>query len=481
MAQNLELFEEMIHQKQLDNGMVILVAERPDAPVASFVTYVDVGSVNEPANRTGLAHLFEHMVFKGTEQIGTRNWEAESVWIDRMDQAYRAWLRESREPVPDTTRMEQEWQRYQTAREQASLFVVNNEFSRIVEREGGTGMNAFTSADATGYYYSLPQNRAELWFMLEAARFRTPVFREFYAEKEVVLEERRMRTDSQPVGRLVEEFLSVAYSAHPYRNPVIGWESDIRATTIADARAFYETWYRPDRMTVVIAGDVEADEMFELAETYFSSLPGGESPPEIITREPAQRGERRFSLLEEGQPFFLAGYHTVSRTDDDWHALQLLGSIISDGRTSRLYRRLVQQDRIALDVAAFNGFPGTKYPSMFLTLAIPNRGVSLNRIEAVIEEEIKKVKQGDVKQEELDRAMANARVNQLRQLESNSDLAMALAEAHTATGNWRSLFTNLDRLRAVTLDDLQRVARTYLIPEQRTVGTIENRENGEES
>lgn len=480
-SQTLERFEEAVHETTLENGLHILVVERPEAPVASFVTFVDVGSVNEPANRTGLAHLFEHMVFKGTEQIGTRNWEAESVWIERMDRAYRAWLRESRQSTPDSTRMDLEWRRFTAAREQASHFVVNNEFSRIVEQEGGTGMNAFTSADATGYYYSLPQNRAELWFLLEAARFQNPVFREFYSEKEVVLEERRMRTDSQPVGRLVEEFLSVAYSAHPYRNPVIGWESDIRATSIADAREFYESWYRPDRMTVVIAGDVNAEAMFQLAETYFSPLPGGESPVEIVTEEPPQRGERRFVMMENGQPFFLAGYHTVSRRHEDWHALRLLGSIISDGRTSRLYRRLVQQDQIALNVAAFNGFPGTKYPSMFLTLAIPNRGVSLDRIESVIEEEIEKVKRGDVRQEELDRAIANARANQLREMESNSDLAMALAEAHTNTGNWRTLFTDLEKTADVTLEDIQRVAQTYLIREQRTVGRIENRESGDES
>ncbi|MEX1211245.1 MAG: pitrilysin family protein [Balneolaceae bacterium] len=480
-SQTLERFEHSVYETTLENGLHLIVVERPDAPVASFVTYVDVGSVNEPANRTGLAHLFEHMVFKGTEQIGTRNWDAESVWIERMDRAYRSWLRESRQPKPDSIRMDQEWRRFQTAQEQASLFVINNEFSRIVEQEGGTGMNAFTSADATGYYYSLPQNRAELWFLLESSRFRNPVFREFYSEKEVVLEERRMRTDSQPVGRLVEEFLSVAYSAHPYRNPVIGWESDIRATTIADAREFYNTWYRPDRMTVVIAGDVKAERMVELANRYFSSLPGGESPAEIVTEEPEQRGERRFVMVEDGQPFFLAGYHTVSRTHEDWHALRLLGSIISEGRMSRLYRRLVQQDRIALNVAAFNGFPGTQYPSMFLTLAIPNRGVSLDRIEEVIGEEIERVKEGDVRQEELDRAIANARANRLREMESNSDLAMALAETHAASGDWRTLFTDLEKTAAVTLQDIQRVAQTYLVREQRTVGRIESRKTEDES
>ena len=474
-GQDLETFEESITEFTLENGLHFIIMERSIAPVASFFTFVDVGSANEPVNHTGIAHIFEHMVFKGSREVGTTDWEAESEAIEKMDLAYRDWLREKNQPEPDEEKVREYYERFERYQEEAAQYVVNNEFSMIVEREGGTGMNAYTSADATGYFYSLPQNKAELWFSLESDRFREPVFREFYAEKDVIMEERRMRTDSSPIGRLVEEFISVAYSAHPYRNPVIGWPSDIEATTIADTREFYETWYSPENFTFAIAGDVDPDEMRELAETYFGDLPAGDPAPFVMTEEPPQRGERRFIIEEESQPIFLAGYHTVDQMHPDWPALQLVGSIISDGRTSRLYRRMVQDERLALQVSAFIGFPGTKFQSMFMTLAVPNRGVPLEEIERVINEEIERVRQGDISQEELDRALTNARAGLVRSLNSNMGLAMQLAETHGQQGDWRRMFTWLEDLQAVTLEDLQRVAQTYLVSESRTVGMIVNR------
>jgi len=475
-AQNLEAFEERVTEFTLDNGLHFIIIERDIAPVASFVTFVDVGSANEPANNTGIAHIFEHMVFKGSKDIGTTNWEEEQKHIDEMDKAYRAWIREKYRPNPDEEKMANYWNEFEKHKEAASEFVVTNEFDEIVSREGATGLNAFTSADATGYFYSLPQNKAELWFSLEADRFKNPVFREFFEEKEVIMEERRMRTDSNPVGRLFEEFLSVAYSAHPYRNPVIGWPSDITSTTIEDTQRFYETYYSPSSFTIAIAGDVDPEEMKELAEIYFSDIPAGEPAPEVRTIEPEQRGERRFTIEDDSQPFFLAGYHTVDQMHPDWPALQLLVSIISEGRTSRLYRRMVQDEQLALNIQAFNGFPGTKYQSMFLTFAVPNQGVGLDEIESTIDEEIQKTKEGDISQEELDRALTNARAGLVRSLNSNMGLALSLAETHGQQGDWRRVFTYLDDLQSVTLDDLQRVANDYLIKKNRTVGKIINRE-----
>lgn len=475
-AQDLEVFEERVTEFTLENGLHFIIIERDIAPVASFVTFVDVGSANEPVNNTGIAHIFEHMVFKGSKDIGTTNWEEEQKHIDAMDEAYKAWVREKYRPDPDEEIIAQYWEDFEKHRDAASEFVVTNEFDEIVSREGATGLNAFTSADATGYFYSLPQNKAELWFTLEADRFKNPVFREFFEEKEVIMEERRMRTDSSPIGRLIEEFLSVAYSAHPYRNPVIGWPSDITSTTIEDTQRFYETYYSPSSFTIAIAGDVDPDQMRELAEIYFSDIPAGEPAPEVRTIEPEQRGERRFVIEDDSQPFFLAGYHTVDQMHPDWPALQLLGSIISEGRTSRLYRRMVQDEQLALNIQAFIGFPGTKYQSMFLTFAVPNQGVGLDEIENTIDEEIQKTKDGDITQEELDRALTNARAGLVRSLNSNMGLALRLAETHGQQGDWRRVFTYLDDLQSVTLDELQRVANEYLINKNRTVGKIVNRE-----
>ncbi len=479
-AQSLEDFEEKVTEFTLDNGLTFIVIERPIAPVASFVTYVDVGGANEPIGHTGIAHIFEHMAFKGTPYIGTTNWEEEQKVLDKMDQTYQQWLSESYSASPDSAKLDKLWSQFNDLQEEAGQYVINNEFSQIIERNGGTGLNAGTGADLTIYFYNLPENRMELWFSLESDRFKNPVFREFYKEKEVVREERRMRTESQPVGRLIEEFLAVAYTAHPYGRPVVGWNSDITATTMEDAREFYDTYYVPSNITMAIAGDVDPDEVKQMAETYFGDLEAGPEAPPVYTKEPEQRGERRFTIQGQSQPFLLMGYHTVAQDHPDAKALQLLGSIISSGRTSRLYKRMVEEEQLALGVQAFNGFPGTKYESMFLTFAVPNQGLGVDTLETVIHEEIQKVKDGAITQEELDRARTNARASLVRSLDSNSGLAQALASAEAQQGDWRKVFTDLELLNEVTLEDLQRVANTYFTKDNLTVGAIVTEENEEE-
>lgn len=479
-AQSLEDFEEKVTEFTLDNGLTFIIIERPVAPVVSFVTYVDVGGVDEPVGHTGIAHIFEHMAFKGTDYVGTTNWEEEKVVLEKMDETYRTWLREKYKPNPDSSRMNELWSQFEDLQEEAGQYVVNNEFSQIIERNGGTGLNAGTGADLTIYFYNLPENRKELWFSLESDRFKNPVFREFYKEKEVVREERRMRTESQPFGRLLEEFLAVAYTAHPYGRPVVGWHSDITATTMQDARDFYNKYYVPSNITIAIAGDIQPDEARELAELYFGDIPAGEKPPAVYTEEPEQRGERRFTIEGESQPFFLMGYHTVSDNHPDAKALQLLGNVISGGRTSRLYQRMVEGEQLAVAVQALNGYPGTKYESMFVTFAVPNQNIGVDTLETTILDEIEKVKQGDLTQQELDRARTNARANLLRSLDSNSGLARSFASAHATKGDWRTVFTDLEELEKVTLDDLQRVAKKYLIKKNRTVGAIVTQSDDDE-
>lgn len=475
-SQNLETFEQNVTEFTLDNGLHFIIVERPVAPVVSFVTFVDVGAVDEPAGHTGIAHIFEHMVFKGSKTVGTTNWEEEQQYIDKMDEAYRAWLNEKYSPNPDEEKMEQHWADFENYKEQANEFVVTNEFDEIISREGATGLNARTGYDFTDYFYSLPQNRAELWFSLESDRFQNPVFREFYEEKDVIREERRMSVDSDPFGRLREEFSSIAYAAHQYGRSLIGWASDITATSIKDTQSFFETYYTNNNFTFAIVGDVDPDQMKEFAEIYFGGIePTGEAPV-VKTIEPGQRGERRFIIEEDSQPILFAGYHTVSQTHEDWPALQMLSSILSDGRTSRMYRRIVQDEELALAAQTVVGYPGSKYPSLFIAFAIPNQGVSIDEVEEAIYEEIEKVKEGEITQQELDRAITNARAGLVRSLNSNMGLAMRLAHTQGQQGDWRKLFTYVDELQNVTLEDLQRVANEYLVKNNRTVGKLVNRD-----
>ena len=479
LSQNLEAFEENVTEFTLDNGLHFIIVERNVSPTAHFFTLVDVGSANEPVGNTGIAHIYEHMVFKGSQTIGTTNYEEEKKYIDQMDDAYLAWLNERNKFEPDEEKLEELWQQFEELQEKAGEFVVNNEFTQIIEREGATGVNAFASNDATGYFYSLPQNKAELWFMLEADRFMNPVMREFYVEKEVIYEERRQRTDSNPFGRLIEEFLSTAYSAHPYKNPVVGWPSDIRNTTIADTWDYYERFYAPSSFTIAIVGDVEPDEMRQLADKYFGPMDRGEAAPELLTEEPEQRGERRFVIEEQSQPIYLEGYHTVSSQHPDYQALNLLSGIMTSGRTSRLYRKMVVEDQTALQVGSKNGFPSSKYPGMFITFVVPNQGVDMDDVEETLRAEFQTIIDEGVSQEELDRVRTNSRASLVRSLTSNSGIAQTMAFAHVNGGDWKTAFTNLERLNDVTVDDIQRVAEKYIRKQTRTVGKIENVQSDE--
>jgi len=470
-AQNLKEFEEKVTEFTLDNGLHFIIIERHDAPVVSFYTQVNVGGIDEPVGNTGIAHIFEHLAFKGDHYVGTTDWEAEKKVIDKMDEVYKAWLYESYAPKPDTTFMAEKWDEFQKLQEEAKTYVVNNEFSEIVAGNGGTGMNASTRWDFTDYFYSLPSNKVELWFSLEAGRFMQPTYREFYVEKEVVREERRMRTDSNPIGRLLEEFMATAYAAHPYGRPIVGWSSDITASTIEDAHNFYEKYYVPSNITFGIAGDVDPKEMKKFAEAYFGNMKGkGEIAPPVTTIEPEQRGERRVVLEGNSQPVIIMGYHTVSGTHPDYEPLVLLGRVLSSGRTSILYKKLVEEEQSVLQLENAEGIPGTRYPGLFLSLFIPNAGTDLDSLEQSIYAEFDAVKEGTITHEQLERVRTNLRASIIRSLGNNSGLATYFVNTHVQQGSWKDVFNQLDRYDAVTLEDLQRVASTYLIKKNRTVG-----------
>ncbi len=249
--------------KKLANGLTVVISERPEAPVFSFFTHVDAGSVQDPMGKTGLAHMFEHMAFKGTDTIGTRDYAGEKVALAKVETAYAAYIAERDKPVDrDEQKLKQLDQNWKDAIAAADKFSApyNNEFGKIVESEGGEGLNAFTDLDETGYHYSFPMNRLELWAYLESERFLQPVMRQFYKERNVVIEERRLRTDSNPIGRLLEQFVEEAFAAHPYHRPTIGWISDLNSFSATDAQNFFDKYYVPSNMVVTVVGDVKASE-----------------------------------------------------------------------------------------------------------------------------------------------------------------------------------------------------------------------------
>ncbi|HEV2719301.1 MAG TPA: pitrilysin family protein [Thermoanaerobaculia bacterium] len=474
-AQDLASIEKRVTVKKLDNGLTVIVMERPTAPVFSFATVVDVGSAQEVPGITGLAHMFEHMAFKGTDKVGTTDYAAETVALRKVEDAYAAYDRARRDPVNhDAAKVAELEKAWKAAMDDANKYVVSNEYQKIVQRAGGTGINAGTGYDETTYFYSLPSNQVELWAYLDSTRFLNPIFREFYKERDVVFEERRMRTESNPFGRLFEQALAAAYTAHPYGQPVVGWPSDLRTFSATDAAAFAKKYYVPANMVVAIVGDVKASEVLPIVETYFGRLPKGEKPEPLRTVEPPQKAERTVVLREASQPIYLEGYHRDSGTDADDPVYSMIAGILAQGRTSRLYRALVRDKKIAANASSFAAFPSDKYPTLFAFFAIPTPGHTATELAEPIHAEIERLKNEDVSAEELQSVKTRAKANLIRRLDSNFGLALQLASYQTRYGDWRELFREVDKLDKVTAADVRRVANSTFAAENRTVAMIES-------
>src|SRR5437773_7084108 len=473
-AQDLASFEKRITVKKLENGLTAIICERPEAPVFSFFTHVDAGSVQDPMGKTGLAHMFEHMAFKGTDKIGSKDYAQEKLGLEKVEQAYAAYLRERDKPIArDEQKLKQLEKAWQDAIADAQKYVKPNEFSQILDSNGVEGMNASTNEDETSYYYSLPSNRLELWAYMESERFLHPVMREFYKERNVVIEERRMRTDSNPIGRLLEQFVTAAYSAHPYHRPTIGWISDLNSFSATDAQSFFHQYYIPSNMVVTVVGDVKASEAMPIIEKYFGSIPSQERPDERTTTEPPQNSERRVLLQEMSQPIYLEGYHRPDYRSKDDAVYDAISDLLSSGRTSRLYRALVRDKKIASDSAGFTGMPGNKYPHLFAFYAIPLPGHKPEEMAEAIHVEIERMKNEDISDDELKMIKTRSKANLIRSLDSNPGLALQLAIYQSRYDDWRELFYTVDRIDKVTKADIRRIAGQTFTATNRTIGIIE--------
>jgi predicted Zn-dependent peptidase len=469
-AQNLKEFEKKVSEFTLANGLHFIVVERHEAPVVSFNTYVKAGSLDDPHGQTGLAHMFEHMAFKGTPWIGSRNWPEEKKALDAVEDLYAKLEEERRKDLhADRGKIESLENRVKAAIEKADLYVEPNAYPRIIEENGGVGLNAGTSLESTNYFYNFPANRIELWFLLESQRFLNPVFREFYKERDVVMEERRMRVESNPQGKLMEALLGTAFIAHPYRVGPGGWASDIQNLRLTEAEQFYRTFYVPGNITIGIAGDVTPAEVKRLADKYFSQLPSRPLPPLINTVEPTQEGPKRVEVRSPSQPLMFIGYKRPDQYDKDDPAFDVISTILTSGRTGLLYKDMVRDKKLSIAAVDAATFPGGKYPNLFLFLLVPAAGKTAEENEKEFYDVLERFKTTKVDEVTLARVKTKARAGVIRQLDNNSGLASLLTSVYVSYGDWRKLFTSLDDLNKVTADDVQRVAREYFIPESRTV------------
>ncbi|MBI5136368.1 MAG: insulinase family protein [Nitrospirae bacterium] len=459
-----------VRRHVLDNGLTLLMVERHQAPVISSVITYRVGSADEPSGATGIAHLFEHMAFKGTRRIGVTDARAEAPLLDEIDRLVLE--RAAAAPAPDPEALAALDGRIATLSERARTLVVPNQFGDLYLRQGATGLNASTGADVTTYYVSFPANRLPFWAAIEADRMANPVLREFYAERDVVLEERRMRVDDNPGGRLYEALLASAFVAHPYGNPTIGWPSDLDHLTRPQAAAFFARYYVPANTVIALVGDFDPDEAIRLVERSFGRLPRRGAPPAPHTVEPDVDGERRVTVRHDANPQLSMAFHRPAVTDPDDVVFDVIQIILSDGPSSRLHRRLVLDARIATGVTTGGGVPGYRAPNLFVLNATPRHPHTTAEVEAALQEELERLKTEPVTARELTMAQNQAEAALIRRLGNNAGMAQSLAYSEAVAGDWRLLFTMQQRIAAVTPDDVMRVARGCFDPNRRIVAEL---------
>ncbi|MGZ8245785.1 M16 family metallopeptidase [Methylomagnum sp.] len=416
--------EPLVHEFQLDNGLKLIVQEDHRAPAVVSQVWYKVGASHEYGGITGISHMLEHMMFKGTDKHPP------------------------------------------------------GEFSRIIAANGGRE-NAFTAQDYTAYFQSLEKSRLPVSFELEADRMRNLKLLEpeFAKEHQVVLEERRLRTDDQPRSKMQEHFDSVAYSNSPYKNPVIGWPDDVAGLTLADLKEWYALWYAPNNATVVVVGDVKPDEVYALAKKYFAKLKPSELPEIKPQGEVEQLGIRRLTVkLPAKLPFLVMGYKTPSLKtapdERDAYALEVAAGILDGGNSARLSSRLVRGQQIAS--AAGAGYDlNSRLSSLFTLEATPVEGKSLAELEKSLSDEIRRLRDEPISAEELQRVKAQVLASHVYQLDSMFYQAMQLGAAETVGLGWHTVQEYVDKVNAVTAEQVQKVANKYLVDDRLTVAHLE--------
>ena len=457
----------------LDNGLQVLLLPRHFSPTVSLYIRYRVGAVDETDGKTGLAHFLEHMMFKGTGTIGTKDFQAEKKILQEIKRTGEALDRETAQAKEHkNTQIDKLKDELRVLQEQHKALIVSNEIDRLYSENGSVNLNASTGQDMTTYHVSLPANKIELWARIESDRMRNPVFREFYQERDMILAERRQRVDADPDGRLYESFLSVAFTAHPYRRPIIGWPSDIRRLGIADMETFFQYHHAPNHTVIAIVGDVDPPQVLKVVKQYFEDIPKQPGRDMRITTEPEQKGERRVSVHQDANPQLMIGYHKPAAPAYDDYVFDVLEAILSQGRTSRFYRTLVEEKGLAESVSASGSIPGSRYPNQFVIFATPRHPHGNETLEEAIYELIEQLKNEPVSAEELRKIKNQVRTAFIRRQTSNEGLASMLSYYQALLGDYRYILNYADMIEKVTAEDIQTVSRKYLHRANRTVAGI---------
>lgn len=463
--------EEKVREHQFENGLKLLVVERHESPTFAAYITVKVGSVNETSQIRGVAHLLEHMMFKGTKTIGTSDWKKEEPILREVEKVGAELDALKGRPDADPQRIAALRQRLRELEAEQRRLLVKDEFSRIYAENGGVGFNAFTSKDLTSYIVSLPSNKLELWAAVESDRMQNAVLREFYTERDVVMEERRRSYETDPGGLLYENLLANAFTVHPYRNPIIGWTSDLENLTLQETRDFLKNYYAPVNTVVALIGDVDFEEAVRVMEKYFGDIPPGTPVPPVTAVEPEQRGEKRIALTFDAEPQLAIAYHKPTLPEKEDYVFDVIDLVLGGGRTSRLYQSLVVDKQLAASVSTY-GAPGARFPNLFVIAAAPRYPHTPAEVEEAVYRELDRLAREPVPPEELQKARNRLRADRLRMLRENEGLARMLTYYEAVAGDWRYLVNYDDVIATITAEDVMKVAARYFRPENRTVAVV---------
>lgn len=462
-----------VKEFSLENGLKVVMVERHTGPTVALYISHPTGAIDDTTGSTGTAHFLEHLRFKGTETIGTRNFTLEKQILSEIFAVGSALDREKMKgDGADKEKILNLRERLKHLQKEARAFSIPGELDRLYTENGGGALNAFTGQDLTTYHVTLPANRIELWARIEADRLANPVFREFYSERDVIMEERSQRVASDPDGKLREQFMATAFVAHPYRRPILGWKSDMRFLDIDCISTFFNNYYTPGNTIITIVGDISPNKTMAIIERYFGSLKDHPVLPRYVTQEPAQEGERRVEVTFDAAPRVIIGYHKPTLPSFDDCIFDVMDTILSDGRTSRLYKALVKEKAVATSVRTANGYPGACYPNLFVIFAEPMTPHTTHELEEAIYEELDRFKREPLGSEELEKAKNKLKADLVRRMSTNAGLAGMLSYYETVAGNWRYILTFLDLLEKVTPEDIMTAARQYLVRQNRTVATL---------
>jgi len=464
-----------VKEHVLRNGLKLLMMEKHNVPIVCLRINFRVGSVDERPGITGVSHLFEHMMFKGTKIFGTKDYAAEKPLLDKEDALVAEIAWEKGMETQDREKIAALEKELETTREKLRDMVVKDEIFSLYLRHGAVGLNAATSSDGTFYICDIPANKLELWAFIESDRMKNRVLREFYSERDVVMEERRLRVETSPFGALIEQLNAVTFIAHPYRLPTIGWRSDIQNVTKAETAEYFERYYSPNNAVIVIVGDFQPENAIKLVEKYFGDIPRQPDPPKVKTIEPEQKGERRIEVEFDSNPYMAISYHIPGIGHQDIYALDVLSSLLSEGRTSRLYKSMIEGKRIA--VMANAGIGIGRFPETFTFYAAPRAPHTVEEVEKAFYEEVELLKTKPPSEWELQKIKNQLEASFIRSLDSSSGLAGQIGH-YEILSDWRYINTFLEKVSEVTAEDVMRVAKKYLNKRNRTVAMLVKKENG---